>query len=234
MKEANIYHSEIEKFNKMSEEWWDKSGRMKTLHEINNLRLDWVLSKFPTVKNKSILDIGCGGGIFSESLAELGASVTGIDLANDLIKIANAHSSRNLLDINYRNISAEQLSISEQKKYDAIVCMEMLEHVPDPVSIIKSCSVLVKDGGTVFFSTINRNLKSFLFSIVGAEYILKMLPIGTHKYKLFIKPSELMNYSMIFKFELMDLIGLSYNPIKGKFFLSSNVNVNYFMSFRKK
>nr|WP_235043373.1 bifunctional 2-polyprenyl-6-hydroxyphenol methylase/3-demethylubiquinol 3-O-methyltransferase UbiG [Candidatus Kinetoplastibacterium oncopeltii] len=206
---------------------------MKSLHKINTLRLDWILSSCLNIKNKSILDLGCGGGILSESLAALGANVTGIDLADDLIEIANFHSSRNLLDITYRNISAEDLSISEQKKYDIVVCMEMLEHVPDPVSIIKSCSNLVKDGGTVFFSTINRNLKSFLFSIVGAEYILKLLPIGTHSYKLFIKPCELIKYSRKFNLELMELIGLSYNPINGEFFLSNNVSVNYFMSFKK-
>ncbi|WP_041571791.1 bifunctional 2-polyprenyl-6-hydroxyphenol methylase/3-demethylubiquinol 3-O-methyltransferase UbiG [Candidatus Kinetoplastidibacterium blastocrithidiae] len=233
MKETNVYHSEIDKFNRMAEEWWDKSGNMKTLHEINILRLDWILRLLTDIKNKSILDIGCGGGILSESLAALGAEVTGIDLADNLIKIANSHSSKNFIDVNYRNISAEELSRTEKNSYDVIVCMEMLEHVPEPASIIKSCSSLVKDGGSVFFSTINRNLKSFIFSIIGAEYILKLLPVGTHKYELFIKPSELVNQARMFNLELMDLVGLSYNPINGKFYLSDNVNVNYFISFRK-
>ncbi|WP_051026059.1 bifunctional 2-polyprenyl-6-hydroxyphenol methylase/3-demethylubiquinol 3-O-methyltransferase UbiG [Candidatus Kinetoplastidibacterium galati] len=217
----------------MSQEWWNKNGSMKALHEINTLRLEWVLSVCSSIKNRDILDVGCGGGIFSESLSVLGANVTGIDLAEDLIKIANYHRSRNLLDINYITISAEELARSEKEKYDVVVCMEMLEHVPEPVSIIESCSLLVKDGGTVLFSTINRNLKSFLFSIIGAEYLLKLLPIGTHNYKLFIKPSELINYSRLFRLELIDLIGLSYNPINGKFSLSNNVDINYFISFRK-
>jgi len=232
MNKKNIDKDEIEKFNRIATRWWDVNGDFEPLHKINPLRLDFV-SKNTKLEKKQVLDIGCGGGILSESMDNIGAFVTGIDMASDVIDIAKLHQKESGTNVNYQNISTEELASTNQSFYDVITCMEMLEHVPSPNDIISSCSSLLKDNGYVFFSTINRNFKSFVFAIIGAEHILKLLPVGTHQYSKFIKPSEIEEIARKSNLELVDTIGINYNPLMKKYYCSSDVDVNYIMCFKK-
>jgi len=232
MNKKNIDKDEIEKFNRIATRWWDVNGDFEPLHKINPLRLDFV-SKNTKLEKKQVLDIGCGGGILSESMDNIGAFVTGIDMASDVIDIAKLHQKESGTNVNYQNISTEELASTNQSFYDVITCMEMLEHVPSPNDIISSCSSLLKDNGYVFFSTINRNFKSFVFAIIGAEHILKLLPVGTHQYSKFIKPSEIEEIARKSDLELVDTIGINYNPLMKKYYCSSDVDVNYIMCFKK-
>jgi len=232
MNKKNIDKDEIEKFNRIATRWWDVNGDFEPLHKINPLRLDFV-SKNTKLEKKQVLDIGCGGGILSESMDNIGAFVTGIDMASDVIDIAKLHQKESGTNVNYQNISTEEIASTNQSFYDVITCMEMLEHVPSPDDIISSCSSLLKDNGYVFFSTINRNFKSFVFAIIGAEHILKLLPVGTHQYSKFIKPSEIEEIARKSNLELVDTIGINYNPLIKKYYCSSDVDVNYIMCFKK-
>ncbi len=232
MNQSNVNPSEIAQFSKLAEDWWNPSGAMKPLHDLNPLRLEYI-KKYSDLNNKAVLDIGCGGGILTESLSQSGAVATGIDLTESLIHAAKKHAENNNLKIDYQLISAESFSENNKEKFDVITCMEMLEHVPDPLSIIKSCATLIKPNGLIFFSTINRNLKSFMSAIVGAEYILNLLPKNTHHYDQFIKPSELTAWCESENLILKNIQGLSYNILTQQFKLSNSVDVNYLMCFAR-
>ncbi len=229
----NADQTEIEKFSALAYRWWDPTSEFKPLHAINPLRLDWI-QKHAELTGKKVLDVGCGGGILTESMAKVGAQAKGIDLSEKALKVAELHSLETGIAVDYEFISAENLASKEAGQYDVVTCMEMLEHVPEPLSIIQSCSRLVKPGGKVFFSTLNRNPKSYLLAIIGAEYILKMLPKGTHDYKKFIKPSELGNYLREANLEMNEIIGLSYNPITQVYSLGRDTDVNYLVACTKK
>ena len=229
----NADQTEIEKFSALAHRWWDPTSEFKPLHAINPLRLDWI-QKHAELTGKKVLDVGCGGGILTESMANVGAQAKGIDLSEKALKVADLHSLETGIAVKYEYISAENLASKEAGQYDVVTCMEMLEHVPEPLSIIQSCSRLVKPGGKVFFSTLNRNPKSYLLAIIGAEYILKMLPKGTHDYKKFIKPSELGNYLREANLEMNEMIGLSYNPITQVYSLGRDTDVNYLVACTKK
>jgi 2-polyprenyl-6-hydroxyphenyl methylase/3-demethylubiquinone-9 3-methyltransferase len=214
--------------------WWDKDSEFKSLHDINPLRLNYIKEQCGgSLKGKRILDIGCGGGILSESLALEGATVVGIDLAEAGLEVAKLHLLESGFDIDYQFISAEDLSDSESESFDVITCLEMLEHVPDPSMIIEACSKLVKTNGRVFFSTINRNPKSYFFAIVGAEYVLNLLPKGTHHYEKFIRPSEIDGWARTNNLSVSSMIGMSYNPITKKYKLSDDVSVNFIAHYQK-
>lgn len=229
----NADQTEIDKFSALAHRWWDPSSEFKPLHAINPLRLGWI-QEHVSISGKKVLDVGCGGGILAESMAVAGAQAKGIDLSEKALKVADLHSLESGVQVQYEYISAEDLAKKEAGQYDVVTCMEMLEHVPDPLSIIKSCAALVKPGGKVFFSTLNRNPKSYLFAIIGAEYILRILPKGTHDYKKFIKPSELNEFIREAGLELNELIGLSYNPITEAYSLGRDTDVNYLMATTKK
>ena len=229
----NADQTEIEKFSALAHRWWDPTSEFKPLHAINPLRLDWI-QKHAEISGKKVLDIGCGGGILTESMAKAGAQAKGIDLSEKALKVADLHSLESGVAVQYEYISAENLAAKEAGQYDVVTCMEMLEHVPDPLSIIKACSQLVKPGGKVFFSTLNRNPKSYLLAIIGAEYILQMLPKGTHDYKKFIKPSELGGFLREAGLEMNEIIGLSYNPITQVYSLGRDTDVNYLVACTKK
>jgi 2-polyprenyl-6-hydroxyphenyl methylase/3-demethylubiquinone-9 3-methyltransferase len=229
----NADQTEIDKFSALAHRWWDPSSEFKPLHAINPLRLAWI-QEHVSISGKKVLDVGCGGGILAESMAVAGAQAKGIDLSEKALKVADLHSLESGVQVQYEYISAEDLAKKEAGQYDVVTCMEMLEHVPDPLSIIKSCAALVKPGGKVFFSTLNRNPKSYLFAIIGAEYILRILPKGTHDYKKFIKPSELNEFIREAGLELNELIGLSYNPITEVYSLGRDTDVNYLMATTKK
>lgn len=229
----NADQTEIDKFSALAHRWWDPSSEFKPLHAINPLRLAWI-QEHVSISGKKVLDVGCGGGILAESMAVAGAQAKGIDLSEKALKVADLHSLESGVQVKYEYISAEDLAKKEAGQYDVVTCMEMLEHVPDPLSIIKSCAALVKPGGKVFFSTLNRNPKSYLFAIIGAEYILRILPEGTHDYKKFIKPSELNEFIREAGLELNELIGLSYNPITEVYSLGRDTDVNYLMATTKK
>ncbi|MEK9778239.1 MAG: bifunctional 2-polyprenyl-6-hydroxyphenol methylase/3-demethylubiquinol 3-O-methyltransferase UbiG [Methylophilaceae bacterium] len=222
----NTDELEILKFNNLAHKWWDNTSEFKPLHDINPLRVDFIKSKVD-LKGKRVLDIGCGGGILAEALAREGAEVTGIDQGERVIKIAKLHSLESQLDINYEQINIENFIKKNKHKFDVITCLEMLEHVPDPASVIKACSQILKPDGKLFLSTINRNPKSFLFAIIGAEYILKLLPKGTHTYEKFITPSELRDYCNQSNLKFNDLIGMTYNPIFKTYRLEKDTSVNY-------
>ncbi len=228
----NVNPAEIEKFDSMASHWWDPDGDFKTLHQINPLRLK-LIDETVGLRDKKVLDVGCGGGILAESMAEKGAQVTAIDLAEALIDVAELHSLDSGIQLDYQLISVEQLAEQQPRQFDTVTCMEMLEHVPDPSAIIQACSVLVKPGGYVFLSTLNRNPKSYLLSIVGAEYILGMLPKGTHDYASFIKPSELAAWCRQADLELCDSVGIEYNPLNQRFSVSKDISVNYICVFKK-
>jgi 2-polyprenyl-6-hydroxyphenyl methylase/3-demethylubiquinone-9 3-methyltransferase len=222
----NTDELEILKFNNLAHKWWDSTSEFKPLHDINPLRVDFIKSKVD-LKGKRVLDIGCGGGILAEAIAREGAEVTGIDQGERVIKIAKLHSLESQLDIDYQQINIENFIKKNKHKFDVITCLEMLEHVPDPASVIKACSQILKPDGKLFLSTINRNPKSFLFAIIGAEYILKLLPKGTHTYEKFITPSELRDYCNQSNLKFNDLIGMTYNPIFKTYRLEKDTSVNY-------
>lgn len=228
----NATPSEIEKFSSMASHWWDPEGDLKTLHQINPLRLS-LIDKTVSLNGKEILDVGCGGGILSESMAVKGATVTGIDLGKDLLDVADLHRLDSGVSVNYQLTSVEDFAEQKANSFDCVTCMELLEHVPDPGSIIKACAALVKRDGYVFLSTLNRNPKSYLLSIIGAEYVLGMLPKGTHDYASFIKPSELALWARQAGLELIDSRGIEYNPIKRSFSMTHDISVNYICVFKK-
>ena len=229
----NLDPQEISKFEELASRWWDSGSEFKPLHEINPLRANWI-DKRAEVAEKTLLDVGCGGGIFSEAMAQRGAIVTGIDMGDAPLAVANLHKLESGLKIDYVKATAESFSDSNFQRFDAVTCLEMLEHVPDPASVVKACAAMTKPGGTLFFSTINRNPKSYLFAIIGVEYVLKMLPKGTHDFAKFIKPSELTSWIRDASLELQDITGLLYNPITKNYKLSQNdVDVNYMISVTK-
>lgn len=222
----NIDQAEVEKFNALAHKWWDPTSEFKPLHEINPLRVNFIKSKVD-LKGKKLLDVGCGGGILSESMAREGAHVTAIDQGEKVIKIAQLHNLESKLDIDYKQLNIEDFCKKNKNKFDVITCLEMLEHVPNPASIVMACSSLLKPNGKIFFSTINRNPKSFLFAIIGAEYILKLLPKGTHSYEKFITPAELMSWCEVERLNFNDIVGMTYNPLLKKYSLGKDVSVNY-------
>ena len=229
----NFNQEELNKFNKLADHWWDPKGDFYSLHMLNPLRFNYI-KQYTDLQTKKCLDVGCGGGILTESLATKASVVTGIDLAENALSVAEKHSTTsNLQNINYEQSSVEDHCEKNESEYDVLTCMEMLEHVPNPEQIVMACSLGVKQGGHLYFSTINRNLKSFLMAIVGAEYILKLLPKGTHEYDQLIKPSELDLWARKADLKLIDLSGVSYNPINETFKLSRDVSVNYMMHFIK-
>jgi 2-polyprenyl-6-hydroxyphenyl methylase/3-demethylubiquinone-9 3-methyltransferase len=229
---SNVDPNEVAKFDALASGWWDKEGESKPLHEINPLRLGYVEQR-AGLKNKQVIDVGCGGGILSEALTQSGADVTGIDMGKMALDVALLHSIEAGLKINYQHITAEQKAQQSPAGFDVVTCMEMLEHVPDPVSVVKACSDLVKPGGDVFLSTLNRHPKAYLFAILGAEYIRKMLPKGTHDYTRFIRPSELARWCRQAGLEVVDITGMNYNLFTQDFKLGDDVTVNYLMHCRK-
>jgi len=219
---------ELQKFGELAHKWWDKNSEFKPLHEINPLRLNYIDS-LASLSGKRVLDVGCGGGILSESMYFKGADVTGIDLGEQALNVAKLHQLESGAKVNYKLISVEQLALEQPASFDVVTCMEMLEHVPDPASIVAACARLVKPGGSVFFSTINRNPKAYLFAVLGAEYILNMLPKGTHDYAKFIKPSELSNWVRQSGLNVSGMRGMSYQPLTQHYSLSDDVSVNYLL-----
>jgi 2-polyprenyl-6-hydroxyphenyl methylase / 3-demethylubiquinone-9 3-methyltransferase len=228
----NVNLHEINKFGSMAERWWDTQGEFKTLHDINPLRIQFI-KDYVDLEQKLIVDVGCGGGILSEGLAKEGADVLGIDMSEALVDIADLHGLETGVRVQYRKISAEALAESQPESFDHVTCMEMLEHVPKPGSIIQACAKLVKPGGMVFFSTLNRKPQAYLLAIVAAEHILKMLPKGTHDYKTFIKPSELSQSARSAGLELQGMAGIEYNPFNKRFSLGKDINVNYIAAYRR-
>ena len=224
----NADPSEVDKFSQLAHRWWDPSSEFKPLHEINPLRLEWI-DNHVKLAGKKVLDVGCGGGILSESMAKRNAAVTGIDLSDKALSVARLHLLESGVSASYRKISAEELVAEEAGGYDIVTCMEMLEHVPNPASTVAACAALVKPGGHVFFSTINRNPKAYLLAVIGAEYILQMLPKGTHEYGKFIKPSELSRWAKSVNLEPEDFVGLSYNPLLRQYSLVPDTDVNYLL-----
>ena len=224
----NADQTELDKFSALAHRWWDPQSEFKPLHEINPLRLQWITGH-AGISGKKVLDIGCGGGILSESMAVGGAEVTGIDLSDKALGVARLHLLESGNRVDYRQVSAEELADEAAGSYDIVTCMEMLEHVPSPASTIAACAALVKPGGHVFFSTINRNAKAYLLAVVGAEYLLRMLPKGTHDYAKFIKPSELARWAKSVGLEPDELIGLTYNPLKRSYRLGRDTDVNYLL-----
>ena len=228
----NVDLSELEKFSALASKWWDPNSEFRPLHQINPLRLDWIDGICP-LAGRSVIDVGCGGGILAESMARKGATVKGIDLAEKSIGVAKLHGLESGIAVDYEVIATEAIADREPEQYDLVTCMEMLEHVPDPSAVVAACAKLAKPGATLVFSTLNRNPKSFLFAIVGAEYILKLLPKGTHEYAKFIKPSELASYARAAGLELRQLIGMTYNPFTKVYALNRDTDVNYIMAFTK-
>lgn len=237
--ELNVDPAEIEKFSALAARWWDPKSEFKPLHAINPLRLSWLQSlikpQSPTsaLEGLSTLDVGCGGGILTEAMARAGAVAKGIDMAQKSLTVARLHGLESSVKVEYELVSAEELALRQPASFDVVTCMEMLEHVPNPASIVKACADLVKPGGWVFFSTINRNPKSFLFAIVGAEYVLRLLPKGTHSWEAFIKPSELADACRQASLEVDTLVGMSYNPLTETYRLGADTSVNYLMATRK-
>lgn len=223
---ANVDPEELAKFAALASRWWDTNSEFKPLHDINPLRINYIDSRAP-VAGKRVLDIGCGGGILAEGLAHRGAEVTAIDMAEESLNVARLHLLESGLDIDYQECTAEQFAEQQPQSFDIVSCLEMLEHVPDPASVIRACAQLVKPGGQLFFSTINRNLKSYVFAVLGAEYILQLLPKGTHHYAKFIKPSELAGWLRSANLDLQDVTGMLYNPLTKRYSLGRDVDVNY-------
>jgi len=228
----NVDAQEINKFSELASRWWDPQSEFKPLHDINPLRLNYIDERCG-LAGKQVLDVGCGGGILSESMHKRGATVTGIDLSAPALSVARLHLLESGQQVDYREVAAEDLAAEAPGTFDVVTCLEMLEHVPDPASTVKACATLVKPGGSVFFSTINRNPKSWLFAIVGAEHVLKLLPKGTHEYKRFIKPSELAGFCRPAGLALSDLTGMTYNPVNKLYRLGKDVDVNYLMHCQK-
>ncbi len=228
----NIDTQELNKFSVLASRWWDTESEFKPLHEINPLRLQYIDER-AHLANKSVLDVGCGGGILSESMAQKGASVTGIDMGKAALTVAKLHLHESNLQIDYQQITVEQLAQERPANFEVVTCMEMLEHVPDPASVVAACAQLVKPKGDVFFSTINRNLKAYLFAIVGAEYVLKLLPKGTHDYTKFICPAELIEWANAAGLMVKSIKGMTYNPILKRYALSTDVSVNYLIHMQR-
>ena len=229
----NVDPAELAKFSELAHRWWDPESEFRPLHQINPLRLDWIARQAP-LADRQVLDVGCGGGILAEAMARQGADVLGIDLAGKSLKVAQLHALESGLDkVAYREVAVEALAAERPASFDVVSCMEMLEHVPDPASVVKACADLVKPGGWVFFSTLNRNPKSFLFAIVGAEYVLNLLPRGTHEFAKFIKPSELASYCRDAGLDLQGTRGMEYNPLTKRYWLSGDTSVNYMIATRK-
>lgn len=228
----NVDPKEIAKFEALASRWWDPDSEFKPLHDINPLRLDYI-DKRASLHGKNVIDVGCGGGILAESMASKGSTVTGIDLGDAPLNVAKIHGLESGISVHYERTSAEQMAELNPETFDVVTCMEMLEHVPDPSQTIASCAKLCKPGGHLFFSTINRNPKSFLFAIIGAEYVLNLLPKGTHEYKSFIRPSELESWARHAGLQLQNITGMSYNPLTKQYWLGKDVDVNYLMHFTK-
>ena len=228
----NVDAAEVAKFDALASRWWDPDGEFRSLHEINPLRLDWI-RQHVNLEGARVLDVGCGGGILTESMATAGAVASGIDMAEGPLEVARLHKIESGADVDYQQATAEELAAQKPGQFDVVTCLEMLEHVPSPPQVIASVADLVRPGGHVFFSTINRNPKSFLFAIVGAEYLLKLLPAGTHEYQKFIRPSELESWARAADLELQSSIGMLYNPMTREYSLGQNLDVNYLMYFRR-
>ncbi len=228
----NVDLNEIRKFEDLAWRWWDRDSEFKPLHDINPLRLNYI-DDHAHLQGKNVIDIGCGGGILAESMARRGATVTGIDMGATPLEVAELHALESQVEVTYRQISAEAIVTEAPEQFDVVTCMEMLEHVPDPASVIAACANLVKPGGDVFFSTLNRNPKAFALAILGAEYVLNMLPKGTHEYAKFIKPSELERWARSVGLELRNIAGMTYNPLFQSYRLGNDVDVNYLMYFKK-
>lgn len=229
---SNFDAAELAKFERLAERWWDPKSEFKPLHDINPLRLEFI-NAHCRLAGKRVLDVGCGGGILSESMAKLGAEVMGIDMAEAPLAVAQLHAQQSRLSINYQRTEAKQLLVDNSDKFDVVTCLEVLEHVPDPADLVADCAALLKPEGHVFFATINRNPKAFLFAIIGAEYVLNLLPRGTHEYAKFIRPSELSAWSRQAGLELRKLIGMSYNPFSKIYRLEADCSVNYLMHWQR-
>lgn len=230
----NADAAELAKFSELAHRWWDPAGEFRPLHQINPLRLGWIEEVAGPLRERDVLDVGCGGGILAEAMARRGARVLGIDLADKPLKVAQLHAlEQQVAGVRYQAVSAERLATQQPATFDVVTCMEMLEHVPDPASIVTACATLVKPGGWVFFSTLNRNPKAFLLAIVGAEYVLRLLPRGTHEYRRFIRPSELAQWARQAGLDVMQLMGLTYNPLTQRFALARDTSVNYLMAARR-
>ena len=230
---VNADPAELAKFSALAHRWWDPESEFRPLHQINPLRLDWIQSQVP-LAGKRVLDVGCGGGILADAMARKGAQVLGIDLATKALKVAQLHAlEAQTANVEYREVSAEALAAEQPGSFDVVTCMEMLEHVPDPASVVRACATLVTPGGWVFFSTINRNPKSFVLAIVGAEYVLNLLPRGTHEYLKLIRPSELAGYCRAVDLQLVQTRGMGYNPFTRRYWLSSNTDVNYLFATQR-
>ena len=229
---SNADPQELDKFGELAHKWWDTEGEFRPLHEINPLRLDWVAERV-VLQGARVVDVGCGGGILAESMARRGAQVTGIDLSPKPLKVARLHAMEAGVSLDYREVAAEDLAAEQPAAFDAVTCMEMLEHVPEPASVVRACAAMVRPGGHVFFSTLNRNLKSWLFAIVGAEYLLKMLPPGTHDHDRFIRPSELARMIREAGLEVLAFKGMEYNPLTRRYSLGQDTAVNYLIACRR-
>lgn len=229
----NVDQAEIAKFEALASRWWDRESEFKPLHEINPLRTNWIDEK-SALAGKVVLDVGCGGGILTEAMAQRGAQVTGIDMGEAPLAVARLHQLESGVEVDYQQCTAEDMAERHPGHFDIVTCMEMLEHVPDPSSVIRACAALVKPGGHVFFSTINRNPKSFAFAIVGAEYVLRMLPRGTHEYAKFIRPAELGKWARDAELDMQDIIGLTYNPLLRHYKLAADVDVNYMIHCQRR
>ena len=230
---VNADPAELAKFSDLAHRWWDPESEFRPLHQINPLRLGWI-DGLASLQGKAVLDVGCGGGILSDSMARKGAQVTGIDLSTKALKVAQLHAlEAGTANVRYREVSAEAMAAEMPGQFDVVTCMEMLEHVPDPSSVVRACSQLVKPGGWVFFSTLNRNPKSFLFAIIGAEYVLQLLPKGTHEYAKMIRPSELAGFCREAGLELVQTRGMEYNPLTRRYWLSADTSVNYLFAARR-
>ena len=232
MSTINADPAEIQKFSELAHRWWDPTSEFRPLHEINPLRLEWINQRIP-LAGKNVIDVGCGGGILAESMAKKGATVTGIDLSDKALKVADLHGLESGVSVRYKKIPAEEMAELEPGQFDVVTCMEMLEHVPDPASIIRACTKMVKPGGHVFFSTLNRNIKSYLFAIIGAEYVLQLLPKGTHDYAKFITPAELTQDVRNAGLDVHTMKGLGYNPITKMYSLNNDTSVNYMIACTK-
>ena len=232
MSTANVDHAEINKFSKTANEWWNTNGEFRTLHQVNPFRLDYIQKTTP-VANKKVLDVGCGGGILSEALCREGALVTGIDMSEQAIEAAKSHMQISELQITYLCKAAEQFAEKNSNQFDIITCMELIEHIPNPLSLIEACSHMLKQGGHLFLSTLNRTPKSWLFGIVAAEHILNLLPRGTHQYRNFVRPSELFDWCEQSGLSMQDITGLHYNPLSNSFRLGPGVDINYFVRCQK-
>lgn len=229
---TNADPHELRKFSDLAHRWWDPNAEFKPLHELNPVRLAWI-DGHAHLPGKRVLDVGCGGGILSESMAGLGAQVKGIDLSNQALGVADLHSLESGITVEYEEIAAEALAAREPASYDVVTCMEMLEHVPDPAAIVRACATLVKPGGWVFFSTLNRNVKAYLFAVIGAEYIAQMLPKGTHDYARFIRPSELAGFARAAGLREAEVKGITYRPLGKRFALSDDTSINYLFACRR-